>query len=148
MNMRSVALFVLLLAGVVGATPAVAGRHGNNSPADSRADSRADRIAYSRADSRADSRAVDGAAARDSGNDRRGDAVDSSGGDGVARLPVRVSMDDAVGRVLSAYGGRVVAASSIAGPRGMGYRIRVLQVDGRVRTVLLDASSGAMHESN
>ena len=75
MNMRSVALFVLLLAGVVGATPAVGGRHGNNSPADSRADSgadsRADSIAYSRADSRADSSAVDGAAARDSGNDRQ-----------------------------------------------------------------------------
>ena len=144
MNMRSVALFVLLLAGVVGATPAVGGRHGNNSPADSRAGSGAGSIAYSRADSRA----VEGAAARDSGNDRRGDAVDSSGGDGVARLPVRVSMDDAVGRVLSAYGGRVVAASSVAGARGMGYRIRVLQVDGRVRTVLVDASSGVMHESN
>ena len=120
MNGRMVALVVTLLIGAVGTMPAVAGRHGNNHQ-----DSRNER-----------------AQSRDSGEV----GTDNDGGRRGRDNAVRVSMDEAVGQVLSAYGGQVVAASSVSDGRGVGYRIRVLQEGGRVRTVFVDANSGAIRE--
>lgn len=59
----------------------------------------------------------------------------------------RVSLDEAVSRVQSAYRGQVIAASATSSGGHPGYRIRVLQDGGRVRTVFVDAASGAMRES-
>lgn len=116
MNGRMMAMVVMLLIGAAGTMPAVAGHHGNDNQDNERAQSR------------------DGGEASSDGGRRGSDHA------------VRVSMDEAVGQVLSAYGGQVVAASSVSNDRGVGYRIRVLQDGGRVRTVFVDANSGAIHE--
>ena len=116
MKLRSVVWLITLTFGTAAATPALAGHHGHN---DDARDGPSDSNVYAEAP-------------RGDGRDGRAQTRDS----------VRVSMDDAVGRVLSAYGGRVVAASSVSS----GYRIRVLQDDGRVHTVFVDGYSGAMHE--
>ena len=138
MTMRNTALLLLVIGAVGATTPALAGHHGvdagiaGSDLRDRHGDARGEKFA--RDDSANDS-AGDSAGGAVSPRQRSGDAV-------------RVSMDDAVGRVLSAYGGRVVAASSVSSGQGMGYRIRVLQADGRVHTVFVDAATGAMREMN
>ena len=119
MKLRSVVWLITLTFGTAAATPALAGHHGHN---DDARDRPSDSTVYAEAP-------------RDDGRDGRDGRVQT-------RDSARVSMDEAVGRVLSAYGGRVVAASSVSS----GYRIRVLQDDGRVHTVFVDGYSGAMHE--
>ena len=55
-----------------------------------------------------------------------------------------ISLDEAVRRVQSATGGRVVSASASKQGGRAGYRIRVVVEDGRVMTFFVDAESGAM----
>lgn len=55
-----------------------------------------------------------------------------------------ISLDEAVRRVQSATGGRVVSASASKQRGRAGYRIRVVVEDGRVMTYFVDAESGAM----
>jgi uncharacterized membrane protein YkoI len=55
-----------------------------------------------------------------------------------------ISLDEAVRRVQSATGGRVVSASASKQGGRAGYRIRVVVEDGRVMTYFVDAESGAM----
>lgn len=82
----------------------------------------------------------------DGGRDEAQNDGRFDGGRDAAAEP-RVSLDEAVSRVQGAYRGQVIAASATSSGGHPGYRIRVLLDGGRVRTVFVDAVSGAMRES-
>jgi uncharacterized membrane protein YkoI len=114
--MRGALLFLVLLLGALGVMPAFAGHHHNNDNG---------------------SNTQDSAAAPAAGNQ---DSAPRDGGNG------HLSLDAAVARVQNAYGGQVIAASSTNANGHAGYRIRVLLQGGRVRTVFVDAATGAMRD--
>ena len=57
---------------------------------------------------------------------------------------IRVSMGDAMDRVVRATGGRVLLAQPATVNGHEGYRIKVLTRHGEVRVVYVDAETGAM----
>ncbi len=54
-----------------------------------------------------------------------------------------VGMDEAAAMVKLQYGGKVISAEEFGSPAGSRYRFKVLQPSGRLKTVVVDAGSGA-----
>lgn len=61
-----------------------------------------------------------------------------------ARAQPRVSMGEAMERVVRAFGGRVIQAQPATVNGHEGYRIKVLTARGEVRVVYVDGESGEM----
>lgn len=59
-----------------------------------------------------------------------------------AAQEARVSLDQAVARVLSRYGGKVISAETRSRNGRVVHRIKLLSEDGRVRTVQVDGQTG------
>lgn len=58
---------------------------------------------------------------------------------------VRISLDQAVNMAESRYQAKAVKAQSVSNGDRLVYQIRLLSSDGRVRTVQVDAQTGAMN---